>query len=298
MTSAQIEAFLAVCEQKSVSRAAEKLFVSQPSLSTKIKTLERELGFSLFVRRKGSTSVSLTAQGKEFYLLAIQHQEIVRAMFALRTPSGGKSLRISTSNSIGTYLFAPVYARFMKKNPEISLEVREQDTDSAYLSLRAGVTDLAFTPGQRDSSLVTVQPMFSESMLFVCTSDASYPPQLSVSQLRVCDEVYVDWSSNFVQWHDRVFGFHAEPRIRLSIMSQLHFFMLQPQSWAIVPYSVAQGLIAAGGVVSRQLQEAPPERLTNCNAREGLDPALVGAFLACLREQLAQMQTDKIQSYL
>lgn len=44
MTNAEVEAFLTVCETKSISRAAEWLFISQSALSAKIKTLEKEIG--------------------------------------------------------------------------------------------------------------------------------------------------------------------------------------------------------------------------------------------------------------
>lgn len=53
MTNAEINAFIAICDEMNISKAAEKLFISQSSLSTRIKTLERELGYSLFVRGKG-----------------------------------------------------------------------------------------------------------------------------------------------------------------------------------------------------------------------------------------------------
>lgn len=43
MTNAEIEAFLTICEYGSISKAAEKLFISQSSLSTKIKTLENKM---------------------------------------------------------------------------------------------------------------------------------------------------------------------------------------------------------------------------------------------------------------
>ena len=44
MTTAEIDAFIAICQEMSISKAAERLYISQSSLSTKIKTLEKELG--------------------------------------------------------------------------------------------------------------------------------------------------------------------------------------------------------------------------------------------------------------
>ncbi len=54
MTHTEIECFLAICRHKTCSRAAEALFITQPSLSIRLKTLEKKLGGALFTRKKGS----------------------------------------------------------------------------------------------------------------------------------------------------------------------------------------------------------------------------------------------------
>ena len=54
LTNLEIECFLAICEHKTISSAAESLYITQPSLSSRLKTLERELGGELFVRKKGA----------------------------------------------------------------------------------------------------------------------------------------------------------------------------------------------------------------------------------------------------
>ena len=61
MTYTEIECFLAICRYKTGSRAAEALYITQPSLSTRLKTLEKELGGQLFYRKKGSREMTLTA---------------------------------------------------------------------------------------------------------------------------------------------------------------------------------------------------------------------------------------------
>ena len=67
MTSAEIYAFLTICEEMSISKAAAKLFISQASLSSKIKTLENELGYTLFLRGKGQRKIILTDEGRQFF---------------------------------------------------------------------------------------------------------------------------------------------------------------------------------------------------------------------------------------
>ena len=70
MTNSEIEAFLAVIHYGTLSAAAEHLFVTQPALSRRMKSLEEEIGYRLFQRRKGSREISLTREGEEFLAVA------------------------------------------------------------------------------------------------------------------------------------------------------------------------------------------------------------------------------------
>ena len=70
MTIMQLRYMIAISETGSLSRASEVLFVSQPSLTSSVKELERELGISIFNR--GGKGMTLTADGAEFILYARQ----------------------------------------------------------------------------------------------------------------------------------------------------------------------------------------------------------------------------------
>lgn len=70
MTHGDMEAFLAIMRHGSITAAAEALFITQPALSRKLKSLERELGFRLFEREQGRHQLTLTARGQEFVPLA------------------------------------------------------------------------------------------------------------------------------------------------------------------------------------------------------------------------------------
>lgn len=160
----EILAFLEICRCKSISKAAEKLFISQSSLSTKIRILERKLGYSLFIRGKGSRSVMLTDKGEKFLGLAVKYQEILEKMLALGRDGGSEKLRISSMNSLGTHLLTPVYERFMAENPDIILEIK--DADQAHLGVEEGITDLAFTVVKVESATVQVRPVLRSLWCF------------------------------------------------------------------------------------------------------------------------------------
>ena len=147
MTILEIECFLSICEHKTISRAAETLYITQPSLSSRLKTLERELGGELFVRKKGAREMSLTDAGKEFYKLALQYEELITKMNGIFNGQSAK-LRVSSLNSLDTFLLPQVYDLFLQKHPEIELEIQNMDIAVASTNIHKGDTDIAFTTGK------------------------------------------------------------------------------------------------------------------------------------------------------
>ena len=136
MTSLEIEAFLAVHNAGSVTKAAERLYISQSSLSTRLRTLERELGCPLFHRSKGSRGLSLTPEGERFLPLARQHKDLEDKMRALgRVKPADRLLRVSSLNSIGSYLLPPAYDRFTRLWPGIRLQIKDISTAEAREAL-------------------------------------------------------------------------------------------------------------------------------------------------------------------
>ena len=83
MTEAEIRAFLAICRYGNMTKAANNLYISQPYLSSRIKTLEKEMGQALFSRHKGGRETVLTPLGEEFYRLAVEYEGILDRMHRL-----------------------------------------------------------------------------------------------------------------------------------------------------------------------------------------------------------------------
>ena len=67
MNLAEIETFLTIVNTKSITKTADLLFLSQPTVSHRLTSLENELGFSLVIRNKGHKQVELTPKGNGFY---------------------------------------------------------------------------------------------------------------------------------------------------------------------------------------------------------------------------------------
>ena len=299
MTNAEIEAFIAVCEYKNISKAADKFYISQSSLSTKIKTLEEKIGCPLFTRSKGSRNITLTEEGHKFLELALKYQEIVNEMMSVGIKSRPPKLRVSSIDSMGTYLFTPVYEQFMYRMPNIILEIQDMESHPAYVSMEAGLTDLSFTVSRRESKKVITFKAFSEPMIFVCSSLSSFPSTVGLSDLDVKNEIYIPWFETFMQWHDEIFGNKRHPQIQLQIMSQLEFFLAKPNNWAVVPASAAYGLTKNPSIEKRPISFSVPNRVTNClYVPDDSKECLVSCFLECLREHLSKMAHMGIEIYI
>ena len=287
MTHAGIECFLAVCRYKTGSRAAQSLFITQSSLSTRLKALEHELGGPLFYRKQGCREMTLTAAGKEFYELAVQYEALLERMQTV-CQRANQSLRVSSFNSIGTYLLTAVYERFMQTNPRIHLEMQDMELDAAIRSIQENKTDIAFTCAKLKNNYLVQIPVFSEPMVLITSVVSSYREPVEIFQLSLSDEVYVEWSNAFARWHQQSFG-NEQPQITISIMAHLQKFIEQKQHWAIVPISVAEGLEKEG--VARRLKTvfATPSRDVSClSAEDNQNQAVIKAFLECLQDVIAE----------
>lgn len=146
MELAQLEAFIQVAHHRSFSRAAEALFLTQPSVTARIQSLEREIGERLFERT--GRSVTLTDAGHAFMphaqraLTAVQ--EGTDAIEAVRHGDIG-SIRIGASSSIATYVLPGLLRRFRQERPRVHVHLSSGVTEEVMDKLIAGEIHLAVT---------------------------------------------------------------------------------------------------------------------------------------------------------
>ncbi|MCA4132511.1 LysR family transcriptional regulator [Arthrobacter sp. M4] len=126
----QLEGFLATVREKSISRAAEKSFLSQPALTARLQSLEQELGAPLLIRT--SRGVRLSEAGKAFLPYAqraIQAIDEGRKLVSQLTSGDAGVLTIATVPGLLTAVLPPMLKRFRDAFPNVPVNVRTAHPD-------------------------------------------------------------------------------------------------------------------------------------------------------------------------
>ena len=153
-TLQQLRILKAISSEKNFTKAAERLYISQPSLSKQLKMLEKNLDSTLINRR--SNKIFLTENGKIFLqyserILALC-EESCRALIDLKNGDRG-NLTIGASQTIGTYLMPQIVSLFAQNYPQINLKLQINSTPIIINSILKQKIDLAVVGGEIPNEL-------------------------------------------------------------------------------------------------------------------------------------------------
>jgi DNA-binding transcriptional LysR family regulator len=162
----QLKYFIAVAEERSFSRAALRLHVSQPPLSTQLKALEDELGARLLDR--SNRGVTLTAAGQVFF-------DEMRAVLA-RLERGKEMARNAGRGDVGTLsigfvsiadygILPPALKEFRSLYPAVEVHLHELTTDAQVREIRAARLDLGIGLGPLDAPDLQFEPLTREALV-------------------------------------------------------------------------------------------------------------------------------------
>ncbi|AXE31360.1 transcriptional regulator CynR [Chromobacterium phragmitis] len=181
-----IRYFLAVAEHRNFTRAAEALFVSQPTLSQQIRQLEEGLGAELFDR--GGRQLRLTDAGeayREYARRALRELEAGRrALHDVASLRSGE-LRLAMTPTFTAWLAGPLLAGFHARHPGIALNVREMSQEAMEAGLADDALDIgiAFAPARTLD--VEAEPWLEEELALV--AGEGHPAALAARALSAAD---------------------------------------------------------------------------------------------------------------
>ena len=168
----ELDYVVAVANEGSISRAAEKLFMAQSSLSQAIRLIEQDLGTAIFVRT--ARGVRPTAAGEAFIAHARQILQQYRAARSEAADIEGLkrgSILFGISTYRGTYLLPPVLKRFHALYPGIHVEIREMDSIDLEDQLLEGLLDLALIAAPPVRIKHDTNFLMRDEIMLVATAD-------------------------------------------------------------------------------------------------------------------------------
>ncbi|MGI5273224.1 LysR family transcriptional regulator [Nonomuraea sp. CA-218870] len=279
--------FAAIAEELSVTRAAERLFVSQPALSKQLRSLERRLGCVLFDRVPGG--VALTRQGAA--LLPVARELLTRwdaGYETVRAAASAGTLVVGMQTAVGRGLQREALRRFRAAMPgwEVSLRLVGWDDPSAGLS-DAG-SDVAFLwlpapPGLATRVLVT------ERVHVVLPADHRLAGQDEIPFAALRDEPFIALPPAAGRLRDFWLALHARdtvPAIGCTASSPEEVFEAVAGGLGVV--LVAEGnaeLYQRPGLVHRPVPDLPPSELAIA-WRDGDTRPWVAAFLDAMADHV------------
>lgn len=151
----QLEAFVAVVDYGSFSEAARRLYLTQPTISAHIRSLEDELHMKLIIRTTKKTTI--TSKGYQLYDSAVRMLEIRNNLLENFTGSHKRMIDLAASTIPSSYLLPELLAAFGKTHPDVYFHSLQSDSSDSISRVLDGSVDLALV-GQntRDESCVFV----------------------------------------------------------------------------------------------------------------------------------------------
>jgi DNA-binding transcriptional LysR family regulator len=289
----QIEAFLEVARRQNLSRAAEALFVSQPTLTARLQSLEASLGEQLFVRtRRG---MRLTEAGEAFLPYA-EHALSALAdgrerLDQLRRGVAGR-LVLGAPPTVSTYTLPALLARFNAAHPGVGLAVKTGTSEEILQMVLHDQVQLGIMRSLHHSETETV-PLYTDALVLIAGPGHRLAAPGSDRRVRLADlagEVLVLFgrSSSFLEFTTATFrqaGVLPNSVLELDNIEAAKKMVERGLGVSLVPLSTVTAELAAGTLTQVELVDAAPVRreIVAVRRRDAGPPSgAAGAFLDML----------------
>ncbi|HZP77929.1 MAG TPA: transcriptional regulator CynR [Pseudolabrys sp.] len=255
--------FLAVADTRSFTRAADKLNVTQPTLSHQIKQLEQLIGTTLFER--SARDVELTAAGRLFrpYCERIL-KEIESSALALSELEGlmRGTLHMGVFHSFSNSLLPPILAEFTERHPGVHVVARLVPRSDMERDLLSGALDFAVAYLSEDTEHIVNERLFEEALVLVVGARHSLAARKSVRMRELARLPLVSLSQEFGarQFVDRFFAAEGlQPHIVLE-MNAIEPILSTIRNSELACVLSAGAIVDAKGLRAIKLVDPQPQR--------------------------------------
>jgi len=289
----QVEGFLEIARRGSVSRAAEALFITQPTLTARLRQLERELGTPLFLRTPHG--MRLTDAGRAWVPFAERAlRALVDGRDALQqvmTASAGH-LMIAAAPAVSTYILPELLERFVSAHPRVEVSVRTGHSEDVVELVLRDEVQIGLGRAIRHPDL-ELRPFHTEDLVLVCAPDHAFTQQAAVTMAEVAGQKLItfDRTSSYFEITQGAFlsaGVSLRGLMELDSIEAAKKMVERGLGVAMLPGTAVAREVAAGTLMAVKMRDAPAMQNTIVAFRRrdaGKPEGIVAAFLTLLESR-------------
>jgi len=290
MLFVHIEGFLEVARLGGVSRAADALYVTQPTLTARLHSLERDVGHQLFVRTRHG--MRLTDEGRAFLPYA---ERAVRAFRdgrrAIEEVSSGLAgqLLVAVAPAASTYLLPAVLERFVAHHPRVEIAVRTGHSEEVQQLVLKDEVQLGIGRAIKHPDVELI-PFHEEELVLVVAPGHPFGRRTDVAMTDVGAQqlIMFDRTSSYYEITQAAFlaaGVQTRSMMELDNIEAAKKMVERGLGVALLPRTAVDREVAAGALRLVGVTDAPAMRRTIVAMRRrdaGPPSGLVAAFLELL----------------
>lgn len=258
--------FYYVAYYGNITLAAKALFLTQPTVSHAIKTLESELNCQLFIRSK--TGVSLSPEGELLFShISRAYKEISRGEKHLKEflETEKKLITIGTSETVLRSFLTKALGQFKSQNPQTYFRIYTPENHSVYEQTKDGTLDLAIVIEPYLTSELTCQHLTDFSMACIAGPNLSHLTEHTVTYQEICHYPIICLTRGTASrvYLDHLFlehNLHLQPDIELASSDLITPLVEENIGIGFVPRVFAEHSIKKKRVVELQFSAALPTR--------------------------------------
>lgn len=168
----QLESFCAVVRYQSFTKAAEKLYISQPTISTHIRMLEQEFNSRLIIRT--TKNIEITPHGKELFACAQKIFTLKNDLIQKWSEENKKIIRIGASTIPADYILPEVLPLFCQKYPDIQLHIHQNDSGNILQSILNGKFTIGMVGMKIFEKELDFVPFFHDEIVMITPKQENF----------------------------------------------------------------------------------------------------------------------------
>ena len=161
----QLESYVAVVVYKSFTEAAKQLYISQPTISTHIQALEKELESKLIIRT--TKSIELTPRGMELYECAVKMLDLRDTLLYKWKSSDEKIVRLGVSTIPSSYILPEFLPEFCRQYPEIFFHSIQSDSKEIIEGVQEDRMDVGLVGMESEDERLECIPFYEDELVAI-----------------------------------------------------------------------------------------------------------------------------------